>query len=108
MDTKVELQPWFTPDETQKLIRVLEQTVLLMRNTAKFSSIRKDLKWEMESNADDIERITLNDRTRMYIDPSVFLALEEIGVRTAKTMDEMIVKALEDYISRHNKKGNNK
>lgn len=95
---------WVSPEQFDTALRLMRQAEHLLSSTAEFSSLRQELKRKMRHVAEDLEFFI---RTQpMAIDRAVFLAMEDIRLRHGNTLASEFVRAIEEYISRHNKKGN--
>ena len=97
------LQPWFTPDDSVEALEILSDTAEFLRNTAHFSPMRKELRKNLEARAASIEEFSMRTK-KPIVDPGLMLALDTMAREKHKDVNRLIMEALEVYISTYNRR----
>lgn len=97
------LTPWLNPDESVEVLEILADVEAVLRNTARFGSMRKELRRSLESEAAKVQEFAQRAR-RDAIDYAMILALEEVAKQKKVPVEHVILEALETYISAFNRR----
>lgn len=100
-----ELQPWLMPWDTVEALELMTETAECLRNTAKYGSMRKELRVKLENQARLLEEF-VSRLERGIIDKSIMLGLDEIAQRKKTVGGSLgeIIAALEEHVSEHNRR----
>jgi hypothetical protein len=98
-----ELLPWAMPNETVEAIEIMREAADVIRSTAKFASLRKELRVQLLEQARKLEEFSrIIDGG--VIDGSLMLGLDAVArQKKTGTMHE-IMEALEKHVSAFNRR----
>lgn len=99
---KTAIQPWLSPQESVEAIELLVEAAEVLLNTARFGSMRKNLRADLERQAGLCQEFARR-KNNLVVDESVMLAAEEIALRQNVSLSQVITDALEQYISTLNR-----
>ena len=95
--------PWLDPDETIEVLEIMQEAAACMRNTANFTSLRKELRTRLHNQAQAMEDFVQRAKTPR-IDDSIMFAVDTMA-RDKKTKTIVqIVEALEAFVSSYNRR----
>jgi|SRR5215831_6095537 len=100
---RTELQPWLDPDQTTEVLEILKETAECLRNTAAFTSLRKELRGRLEQQAALIDEFVQRGKHGV-IDSSVMLAMDALAREKKSTIIQQITIALENFVSAYNRR----
>lgn len=95
--------PWAMPNETVEAIEIMRETADVIRNCAKFGSLRKELRVQLLNQAtklDDMARIMDGP----IVDESLILGIEAVAREKHSSAMVEIMEALEKHVSIHNRR----
>lgn len=96
---KEPLAPWLTPEDTSDAFDLLRDVAEILTNTAKYASIRRDLRFAIEAKAKECLEFVNRGEYR-EVERSLLKGLERIAEKRKMTVHALIVDALEVYVSR--------
>ena len=103
MSTNANALPWAMPNETLEMIEIMKETADVIRNCAKFGSLRKELRVQLLNQAtklDDMARIISGD----IVDESLILGIAAVAHEKHSVPMAEIMEALESHISKFNRR----
>jgi len=90
--------PWAMPNETVEIIEIMKETAEIIRNCAKFGSLRKELRDQLLDQAhklDDMARIISGD----IVDESLILGIDAVAREKHSVPMAEIMEAIEKHIT---------
>lgn len=95
--------PWAMPMETVEAIELMRETAEIIRNTAQFASLRKELRDRLVMQATKLDELA-RQIDQPIVDSALMYGIDTVA-RDKKSHSYLeIVEALEKHISAHNRK----
>jgi hypothetical protein len=102
-DVNYNALPWAMPNETVEAIEIMRETAEVIRNTAKFGSLRRELRVQLLNQATKLDEMArLIDG--LVVDESLILGIDAVAREKRSTSMGEIMEALEKHVSQFNRK----
>ena len=105
MNTKTDFLPWAMPNETIEAIEIMMEAAEEIRNTAKFASLRKELRIKLLNHASKLETMA-KLISGGIIDESLMIALDAMSNEKKTVGGQMgeIMEAIENHVTAHHRR----
>ena len=97
------MKPWMTPDDTVEVVEFLDELAVNFRTAAMWGSLRKDLRKVVIEWAMRCENMSRRFQSTT-LDESLIVALDRIAEEQKLHRINLIVMALEEYVSNRNRR----
>jgi uncharacterized SAM-dependent methyltransferase len=95
--------PWAMPNETREAIEIMREAAEVIRSTAQFASLRKELRNQLLDQARKLEemaKLISGD----IVDESLMLGIDAVAREKHSLPMTEIMEALENHISKFNRR----